>query len=199
MESLLSRVRLAAVPRIAAPSVQRLVPGAVRSMFHTAFDMIAAGRTDVGRTRSRNEDSVYLSVEAGLALVCDGMGGHAAGEVASQLVIAALAHLDDDEPGGDLLSKLNEAVHQGNSAIAAHVEAEPELETPSNQMPAAPDTKAEAVPAQHIILPGETLWKIAEEMLGDGQRFQEILDANPRLKRNPNRLVPGQTIDLPSE
>ncbi len=46
----------------------------------------------------------------------------------SQLVIAALAHLDDDEPGGDLLSKLDEAVHDGNTAIAAHVEMEPELE-----------------------------------------------------------------------
>src|SRR5690242_20788543 len=56
------------------------------------------------------------------------MGGHAAGEVASQLVIAALAHLDDDEPGGDLLGKLNTAVAEGNSAIAAHVEADPELE-----------------------------------------------------------------------
>ena len=56
------------------------------------------------------------------------MGGHAAGEVASQLVIAALAHLDDDEPGGDLLSQLNSAVHEGNTAIAAHVEADPELE-----------------------------------------------------------------------
>jgi protein phosphatase len=56
------------------------------------------------------------------------MGGHAAGEVASQLVIAALAHLDDDEPGGDLLSKLDTAVREGNSAIAAQVEADPELE-----------------------------------------------------------------------
>src|SRR6202789_4269705 len=56
------------------------------------------------------------------------MGGHAAGEVASQLVIAALAHLDDDEPGGDLLAKLDAAVHSGNSAIAAQVEMEPDLE-----------------------------------------------------------------------
>jgi protein phosphatase len=56
------------------------------------------------------------------------MGGHAAGEVASQLVIAALAHLDDDEPGGDLLAKLDAAVRAGNAAIAAQVEAEPELE-----------------------------------------------------------------------
>src|ERR1700747_1255748 len=56
------------------------------------------------------------------------MGGHAAGEVASQLVIAALAHLDDDEPGGDLLAKLDGAIRSGNSAIAAQVEMEPDLE-----------------------------------------------------------------------
>lgn len=85
-----------------------------------------AARSDVGLVRSNNEDSVYAG--ARLLALADGMGGHAAGEVASQLVIAALAPLDDDEPGGDLLSKLDDAVRQGNTAIAAHVEAEPDLE-----------------------------------------------------------------------
>jgi len=85
-----------------------------------------AARSDRGLVRANNEDSVYAG--ARLLALADGMGGHAAGEVASQLVIAALAHLDDDEPGGDLLSQLNSAVHEGNSAIAAHVEADPDLE-----------------------------------------------------------------------
>ena len=85
-----------------------------------------AARSDRGLVRANNEDSVYAG--ARLLALADGMGGHAAGEVASQLVIAALAHLDDDEPGGDLLSKLDGAVREGNSAIAAHVEADPELE-----------------------------------------------------------------------
>ncbi len=85
-----------------------------------------AARSDRGLVRANNEDSVYAG--ARLLALADGMGGHAAGEVASQLVIAALAHLDDDEPGGDLLSQLNEAVHEGNSAIAEHVEADPDLE-----------------------------------------------------------------------
>lgn len=85
-----------------------------------------AARSDRGLVRANNEDSVYAG--ARLLALADGMGGHAAGEVASQLVIAALAHLDDDEPGGDLLSKLESAVHDGNAAIAAHVEMEPELE-----------------------------------------------------------------------
>lgn len=83
-------------------------------------------RSDRGLVRANNEDSVYAG--ARLLALADGMGGHAAGEIASQLVIAALAHLDDDEPGGDLLSQLNSAVHEGNTAIAAHVEADPELE-----------------------------------------------------------------------
>ena len=85
-----------------------------------------AARSDVGLVRSNNEDSVYAG--ARLLALADGMGGHAAGEVASQLVIAALAHLDDDEPGGDLLASLDSAVHSGNSAIAAQVEMEPDLE-----------------------------------------------------------------------
>ena len=85
-----------------------------------------AARSDRGLVRANNEDSVYAG--ARLLALADGMGGHAAGEVASQLVIAALAHLDDDEPGGDLLAKLDAAVHAGNAAIAAQVEMEPELE-----------------------------------------------------------------------
>jgi serine/threonine protein phosphatase PrpC len=85
-----------------------------------------AARSDRGLVRTNNEDSVYAG--ARLLALADGMGGHAAGEVASQLVIAALAHLDDDEPGGDLLAKLDAAVRAGNAAIAAQVEMEPDLE-----------------------------------------------------------------------
>jgi protein phosphatase len=85
-----------------------------------------AARSDRGLVRANNEDSVYAG--ARLLALADGMGGHAAGEVASQLVIAALAHLDDDEPGGDLLAKLDTAVRAGNAAIAAQVEIEPDLE-----------------------------------------------------------------------
>ncbi|MCE5287624.1 MAG: Stp1/IreP family PP2C-type Ser/Thr phosphatase [Nocardiaceae bacterium] len=85
-----------------------------------------AARSDRGLVRSNNEDSVYAG--ARLLALADGMGGHAAGEVASQLVIAALAPLDDDEPGDDLLTKLADATREGNESIADHVDADPELD-----------------------------------------------------------------------
>jgi len=85
-----------------------------------------AARSDRGLVRANNEDSVYAG--ARLLALADGMGGHAAGEVASQVVIAALAQLDDDEPGGDLLSKLERAVEEGNASIAREVEERPELD-----------------------------------------------------------------------
>ncbi|ALG83258.1 PP2C family protein-serine/threonine phosphatase [Gordonia phthalatica] len=83
-------------------------------------------RSDRGLVRSNNEDSVYAG--ARLLALADGMGGHAAGEVASQLVIEALRPLDNDEPGGDLLSALERATADGNNAIAAQVAKQPELD-----------------------------------------------------------------------
>jgi PPM family protein phosphatase len=51
----------------------------------------ACGRTDVGRRRKINEDSYLVSQESSLYAVCDGMGGHNAGEVASKMAIDTIA------------------------------------------------------------------------------------------------------------
>ncbi|MDH3012860.1 PP2C family protein-serine/threonine phosphatase [Gordonia alkanivorans] len=83
-------------------------------------------RSDRGLVRSNNEDSFYAGPR--LLALADGMGGHAAGEVASQLVIRALSELDEDEPGGDLLSHLSRATRAGNEAIAAQVHEAPDLD-----------------------------------------------------------------------
>jgi serine/threonine protein phosphatase PrpC len=85
-----------------------------------------SARSDRGLVRQNNQDSVYAGPR--LLALADGMGGHAAGEVASKLVIAALVPLDDDEPGDDLLGELAEATAQGNDAITELVAEEPDLD-----------------------------------------------------------------------
>ncbi|MBB3662657.1 protein phosphatase [Prauserella sediminis] len=94
-----------------------------------------AARSDRGLVRSNNQDSVYAGPR--LLALADGMGGHAAGEVASKVVIASLAPLDDDEPGDDLVSQLRDATVQGNQAIAELVSNDPELDGMGTTLTAA--------------------------------------------------------------
>jgi PPM family protein phosphatase len=49
-----------------------------------------SGATDIGRRRAHNEDAVYLPSDSRLAIVADGMGGHASGEVASGLAMTTI-------------------------------------------------------------------------------------------------------------
>jgi protein phosphatase len=84
-----------------------------------------AVRSDVGLLREGNEDSAYAGPR--LLAVADGMGGHAAGEVASAAAIAALAGLDDDSSTSNLLDALADAVKQANQDLHDMVAADPSI------------------------------------------------------------------------
>jgi protein phosphatase len=96
----------------------------------------SAGRTEVGRCRSINEDVFALRPDLGLYLVLDGMGGHAAGELAAAIAAETMQHFYED--GGtvwpvDARGKASDpqaflvaAAKLANARIRAHAAREPE-------------------------------------------------------------------------
>jgi PPM family protein phosphatase len=85
-----------------------------------------AVRSDVGLLREGNEDSAYAGPR--LLAVADGMGGHAAGEVASALTIASMAELDAEQPGADMVKELSSAVTAANTRLQEKILANPAVE-----------------------------------------------------------------------
>ena len=85
-----------------------------------------AARSDVGLVRAGNEDSGYAGPR--LLMVADGMGGHAAGELASAVAIATVADLDVHPPSSsELLNALTDAIDSTGETINAIINEEPDL------------------------------------------------------------------------
>jgi PPM family protein phosphatase len=85
-----------------------------------------AARSDVGLIREGNEDSGYAG--PALLLVADGMGGHAAGELASAIAVATVADLDIHPPDpSEILSALADSIDDVGDGIAEVIGGDPEL------------------------------------------------------------------------
>src|SRR5918999_4939940 len=85
-----------------------------------------AARSDRGLVRDGNQDSVYAGPR--LLAVADGMGGMAAGDIASNIVIGTMAPLDEDVPDGALLDALRSVVDSANQQLRDTVDANPAME-----------------------------------------------------------------------
>ena len=81
----------------------------------------------------------------------------------------------------------------------------PEVETPADD-PAPAEAAAEEAPAAeetpaggrtYTVQSGDTLWKISEELYGNGSNYLKIFEANKGLLDHPDRIFPGQVLTIP--
>lgn len=83
-----------------------------------AFETVE--RTDVGCVRKINEDSMLALPASGLWVVADGMGGHAAGDFASQSIVAEIETVGIPDGAVDLRARFMDRLSRANKRILAH-------------------------------------------------------------------------------
>lgn len=86
----------------------------------TIFSLNVGAQTDKGRLRDHNEDSLALVPEAGLWAVADGMGGYAAGDVASAIIAEELASLGIPVSAQDQRARVLERLDRAHGRILSH-------------------------------------------------------------------------------
>jgi protein phosphatase len=102
---------------------------------HALFELRSGGRTDVGTRAKNNEDALLLLEGEALYVVADGMGGHAGGEIASQLAIEAMAATFVDDDGSPVVlpnvppraMQLVQGFAAANEAIRSNASKNPRL------------------------------------------------------------------------
>ena len=91
-----------------------------------ALELRSAARSDVGMVRIGNEDSGYASSR--LLIVADGMGGHAAGELASATAVATIAGLETvSMSAGEALNAIADSIDDIGDSIANVIQDDPDL------------------------------------------------------------------------
>jgi PPM family protein phosphatase len=88
----------------------------------------AAAASDKGRKRPSNEDAFGYSIKNGIYVLCDGMGGAAAGEVASNAAVREMLHrIENRPPNATFPSAAVEALHGANQAVFTRAQHERKL------------------------------------------------------------------------
>ncbi|MCX7072033.1 MAG: protein phosphatase 2C domain-containing protein [Gammaproteobacteria bacterium] len=82
-----------------------------------ATDCRSCGRTDTGHVRSRNEDALLVRDDLGLWAVADGLGGHAAGDYASQMIVERLGRLQRPARIEDFVEAIEDTLEAVNAEL----------------------------------------------------------------------------------
>jgi protein phosphatase len=77
----------------------------------------SAGRTETGKVRSHNEDAILVREDLGLWAVADGLGGHAAGDYASALIVERLGALTRAGSVFDFIADIEDSLEQVNTEL----------------------------------------------------------------------------------
>lgn len=172
-----------------------------------------AGLSDVGRTRTRNEDSLSLLPELGVAVVADGMGGHPGGDVASRIAAETAAKVLEeelgasppthDDPSTRLSSAMRRSVMRAHQEVRAEGEREPGLEGMGTTITAlAVDPEADLYVLGHVGDSRAYLFRDGKltRLTRDDTWVQERVDANilsvEQARRHPFAHLLTQCLGL---
>jgi protein phosphatase len=164
-----------------------------------------AARSDTGLIRAINEDSGYAGPR--LLVIADGVGGHAAGEVASSVAVASMAALDEDSPGGDLLERLSAAVTNANQHLRDMVHGDPDLKGMGTTLTAVLRAGSRlglvhVGDSRAYLLRGETFQQLTHDhtfvqtLVDEGRITAEEADHHPQRNLITNSLDGREDIEL---
>ncbi|MGR6835723.1 Stp1/IreP family PP2C-type Ser/Thr phosphatase [Syntrophomonas erecta] len=151
--------------------------------------MIVVGVSETGLVREKNEDSYLIDEKRGIFVVCDGMGGHKGGEVASRLAIDIFRETAEQDQGNNPIVILNTAIKKANRTIYEQAKSNPYLDDMGTTVTAAMITDyfmtiANVGDSSIYIIRGKNIRKItrdhtlAEQMLNKGLINEDQIRGN---------------------
>jgi protein phosphatase len=171
----------------------------------------AAGRSDSGLIRARNEDAILLRPEHRLFAVADGMGGHLAGNVASRLAVETIDLQVKDAALHDadvriLAERLVQAAQVANRTIIERGRADPELEGMGTTLTAlAFPQQQSACAIAHVGDSRAYLWRAGRlaQLTHDHTWVQSQVDAGrlapEQARGHPYASVLSRVLGMPDE
>jgi len=173
------------------------------SFMKDAGKKLLGGGNDDEAIKKEIEDSLGEEAISGLVVeVNDGvvtLAGVATDNATREKAILIAGNVEDVEAvnADQLLSQEMIAAATAASEQANAQEAQESADEEATV--ATTTTEAMPEPTFYTIQEGDSLWKIAQETLGDGSKYEVIVEANLEVIKDADKIYPGQTIRIPTD